>query len=196
MCFRYQHRVGCPNANKAKRSWGWQEVRKTQRKCSSQETNGKYVCALNQRFRQQETAWSQTIVSGPSSFFSFFFFCFWTGNPSLTLLFCLSAIESSMLFQPLNTLLHLSLSGMLEQHWGSYICRHAWALCCRSPKPAVNRGAWSGSYVDLAKLKPKYTLSQSKWLYLKPNQPWSHELIIHKTHACLRAMPWGYTRRA
>lgn len=120
------------------------------------------------------------------------FFCFWMRKQSLALLFCVSKPESSMVFQPLNTLLHLTLSGMLEQHWGSYICRRAWALCCRSPKPAVNQGAWSGSYVGLAKLKAKYTLLESKWLYLKPNPMNS---LFRKTHASLHAMPQGHTRR-
>lgn len=145
MGFRYQSRVGCPTANKAKRGWGWEEVTETRRKWGYWETNGKYVCALNQRFsnrrRLRAKLLFQTVfVALGLLFFSFLFFCFWTRKPSLALLFCLSEIESSMLFQPLNTLLHLTLSGMLEQHWGSYICRHAWALCCRSPKPAVNQG--------------------------------------------------------
>lgn len=134
------NRVGCPTANKAKRGWRWEEVAETRRKWSSRETNGKYVCVLNQRFRQQERAQSQTIVSErlcrflPSVFtFSSSFF----GRESRLSLCC---FVSQCFSSRSNTLLHLTLSGMLEQHWGSYICRHAWAPCCRSPKPAVNQG--------------------------------------------------------
>lgn len=183
MGFHQQHRAGRPPANKAERSRGWEEVTETRRKRSPRETNGKYVCALNQRFRQQERAQSQTIVSDAPLFFSF---SSSAAGRETRPSHCSSPGDWVLNASPAD---QNALSGMLEQHWGSYICRHAWALCCRSPKPAVNQGAWSGSYVGLAKLKAKYTLRESKRLYLKPNRPWSHELIIPKTHACLHAMP-------
>lgn len=103
---------------------------------------------------------------------------------SLVMLFCVSQLRFSMLFQPLNTHCSNSHSGMLEQHWWSYICRHECALCCRSPKPGVNQETWSGSYLGLAKLKAKYTLQESKWLYLQPNP--MNSLFRKRMPACMR----------
>lgn len=93
----------------------------------------------------------------------------------------------SVPFQPLGTLLAL---WDIRTTWGGYVCDHAWALCCRSPRACCEPTARSGSHVA------KYTLRENRRLYIKPNQPWSQELIITpRTRACLHAMASGPTRR-
>lgn len=84
----------------------------------------------------------------------------------------------------------LSLSGTLEQQGGGgYVCDHAWALCCRSPRACCAPAARPGSHVV------KYTLRENRRLYIKPNQPWSQELITTpRTRACLHEMASGPTR--
>ena len=140
MSLRYQHCVGRPSANKAKRGRGWEEVRETWRKHSSRETNGKYVCALNQRFRQWERAWSQTIVSDS---LRLLFLLLFLGKKAVSCTVVLPLRDWVWVLCAFAAAHHTaapSLSGILEQHLESYICCRAWASCCRSPKPAGNQG--------------------------------------------------------